>query len=328
MPPHIMICNVSITNIRFNNARLFDTMCLEILGGLSMSRRIANFLFVLATISWASSYLFTKFAVNELQPFTLIAMRFSIAFIVTFALFYRKLLPVSKDTLKASAVLGALMCLMFTIFNVVLKTVNPSTAGFLLATTVVFVPLIMMLFTRELPQRQIKIGTIVTFTGLSIFMFNGSLFIDSGVILCLVTALLFASHLVVNNRFTKSHDALQLGVFQLGFASLFGGIFMLLFEQPHVPTSKLGWVSIIVLAVICSAFGFVVQSVAQKYTSAEETGFILALEPVFSAFFAYLALGEVLANREWIGALIVLIGVFIASHQPKVAPISHTISDS
>ena len=282
-----------------------------------MSKTIANILFVLATIGWGSSYLFTKFAVNELEPFTLIAMRFGIAFFIAFIIFYKKLIKVSFNTLKASAILGVLLCIMFTMFSYVLKMVNPSTAGFLLATTVIFVPLITMCISKKSPQRQIVVGAIVTLVGLCVFMFNGSMSIDSGAILSIATAIAFAFHLVINNLFTKKHDALQLGVFQLGFACMFSVILMLLFEPFHVPQSKLGWISIFVLAVICSAFGFVVQSVAQKYTSAEETGFILALEPIFSALFAYIVLGEMLSGREWIGAFIIFLGVLIASYQPK-----------
>lgn len=291
-----------------------------------MSKRTANLLFVLATIGWGSSYLFTKFAVDELQPFTLIAMRFGIAFFIAFSFFYRRMLPVAKSTLKASMTLGVLLCLMFTAFSYVMKTVSPATAGFLLATTVIFVPLIAMAFTRKLPQRQIVIGAIMTMLGLCIFKFNGSLTIDRDTILCIGTAMLFAFHLVVNNIFAKVHNPLQLGVFQLGFASLFSGILMIFFEPLHVPHSKIGWISLFVLAIICSAFGFVVQSVAQKYTSAEETGFILALEPIFSAFFAYIALGEVLSEREWIGALIIFVGVLLASHQPKSNRVPISIS--
>ena len=290
-------------------------------GGESMSRNAANLLFVLATFGWASSYLFTKFAVNELQPFMLVTLRFSLAFFITFILFYKRLVHVKMATLRASALLGALLCLMFTLFCIVLKTVNPSTAGFLLATSVVIVPFIAMFFTRKWPQRQIVIGAIVTFAGLCIFMFDRTMKIDGGVVLSLITAIFFAIHLVINNRLAQRHDALQLGVYQLGFAAIFGAICLFIFEPLQGPQTSLGWISVVVLAVVCSAFGFVVQSVVQQYTSAEQTGFILALEPIFAAIFAYIVLGDVLLGREWIGAIVIFIGVFIASYQPKLKPI-------
>ena len=301
-------------------------MIFGVLGRNSMSRRIANLLFLFATIGWGSSYLFTKFAVNELEPFTLVAIRFGLAFCIAFGVFYRRLIHVSKETIGASFILGGLMCAMFTMFNIVLKTVNPSTAGFLLATTVIFVPLLTMVMTRKLPQYTIMIGGIVTTAGLTLFMFDGGLTIDHGVLLSILTAMMFAIHLVVNNYFVQKYDALQLGVYQLGFASVIGVICMLSFESISGPQSTLGWISICILAVICSAFGFVVQSVAQKYTSAVETSFILALEPVFSALFAFILLGEVLEAREWLGALIIFSGVLIASYQRKEKSTSYSTS--
>jgi drug/metabolite transporter (DMT)-like permease len=290
----------------------------------SMSRRIANLLFLLATIGWGSSYLFTKFAVNELEPFTLVAIRFGLAFCISFAIFYRKLIHVCKQTIGASMILGVLMCAMFAMFNIVLKTENPSTVGFLLSTTVIFVPIFTVFMTRKLPPYSIVIGGLITTSGLTLFMFEGGMTMDMGVLLSILTAMMFALHLVVNNYFAQKYDALQLGVYQLGFASLFGIVCMMSFESMTGPQSSLGWISIFVLAVICSAFGFVVQSVAQKYTSAVETGFILALEPVFSALFAYIVLGEELKGREWLGALIIFSGVLIASYQRKEKATIHS----
>lgn len=282
-----------------------------------MSRRMANVLFLFATIGWGSSYLFTHFAVHELAPFTLVAIRFGMAFCIAFGVFYRHLIHVSKQTIGASMILGGLMCTMFAMFNIVLKTENPSTVGFLISSTVIFVPLFNMFITRKRPESTIIFGGIVTTAGLTIFMFDGGLAMDWGALLCILTAIMFALHLVVNNYFAQKYDALQLGVYQLGFASVMGGGCMLSFESMSGPQSSLGWISIFVLAIICSAFGFVVQSVAQKYTSAVETGFILALEPVFSAIFAFIVLGEALVGKEWLGAFIIFCGVLIACYQRK-----------
>ncbi len=53
------------------------------------------------------------------------------------------------------------------------------------------------------------------------------------------------------------------------------------------------------------------QSIAQKYTTPEHTGLLYALEPVFSALFAFLR--EVLAIRGYMGALMVLCSILISN---------------
>ena len=67
------------------------------------------------------------------------------------------------------------------------------------------------------------------------------------------------------------------------------------------------------LALVCSAFGFVVQPLAQAHTTPEHTGLLFALEPVFAALFARLFLHETLSAQGLLGAVLVLAGVLVAS---------------
>ena len=67
------------------------------------------------------------------------------------------------------------------------------------------------------------------------------------------------------------------------------------------------------LALVCSAFGFVMQPVAQRCTTPEHTGLLFALEPVFSALFAFVFLHELLSAKGWLGAALVLFSVLLVS---------------
>ena len=68
---------------------------------------------------------------------------------------------------------------------------------------------------------------------------------------------------------------------------------------------------VIFLAVFCTALSFVVQPIAQQYTSATHVGIIYALEPVFSAIAAFFIAGEVLLPRAYVGAALMLAGTFL-----------------
>ena len=289
-----------------------------------MTQKQANLLFLLATIGWGASYLFTKFAIAEVLPFALVAFRFGIAFIITFLIFHKKLLHTNKQTLFASFVLGIILCGTFSAFGFAMQTANPASAGFFMATTVIFVPMILMMTTRKLPSRQVTIGTVVTLGGLVLFTLKGSIELEIGMILCLVTAILYALHIVTNNYFAKKHDALHLGVYQLGFTAVFAIIMTSLFEPISYPTTSTGWTSLLLLAVICTAFGLVVQSLAQSATTAEATGFIFALEPIFAAIFAFIFMGDVLNGQELLGALLIFSGVLIANFTPRKQEIYRT----
>ena len=94
---------------------------------------------------------------------------------------------------------------------------------------------------------------------------------------------------------------------------MYGLVCSIAFENPALPANKEEWIAVLGLALICSAFGFVVQPVAQRYTTPEHTGLLFALEPVFSAIFAFLFLHETLPVKGYLGAVFVLSGVLTAS---------------
>lgn len=281
-----------------------------------MSIKKANFLLVLVTVAWGASYLFTKTAVVELAPFTLIAYRFLLAFFITALVFWKQIKKTNKETVLASAVQGFLMAVVCILFAYALRVTEASVAGFLIATTVIIVPMLMVGITRKLPSRQIVIGGVVTLMGLALFSLKGSFSVSVGMVLCLITAFLYAVHIILNNQFVQKINSLQLGVYQLFFTGFFSLIGALINEPLVLPQTSAGWGSLIMLAIFCSAFAIIVQSIAQQHTSAVSTGFIFSLEPIFAAMFAFAFLGERMDNQEIIGALFIFAGVLAANYTP------------
>jgi len=282
-----------------------------------MSVKKANFLLVLVSLAWGSSYLFTKTAVAELAPFTLIAYRFLLAFFITALVFWKKIKKTNKETIVASAVLGLLMAVICILFGYALRITDASVAGFLIATSVIFVPMLVAMYTRQLPSRQVVIGGTITIIGLTLFSINGTFTISEGMILCLITAFLYAIHIIMINRVTQKIDSLQVGVYQLFFCGVFSFIGALMIEPLKLPVSALGWGSLIMLALVASAFAVIVQAVAQQHTTAVSAGFIFSLEPIFAAILAFAFLGERMTLQEWIGAIFIFIGVLAANYVPK-----------
>ncbi len=111
---------------------------------------------------------------------------------------------------------------------------------------------------------------------------------------------------------TKNVDAITLGVLQLGFTGAWGLLFSLFFEKPQLPNTTESWGAILALSILCSAVGFIGQTAAQKHTTPTHTGLIFSLEPVFAAFFAFIFVDEVLPEKGYLGAILVLIGVLTA----------------
>ncbi|MFJ7972604.1 DMT family transporter [Psychrobacillus sp. NPDC096389] len=285
-----------------------------------MTQRQANWMLASVSAAWGASYIFMKLLVDEIPPITIVALRFGIAFIVMLAIFFQKLIHVDAKTLKYSAIVGALLCGIFIALMYGVKNTTASTAGFLTSTTVILVPVLQIFITRKIPDKKIVCGVLIVTTGLAALLVGDDFNIASGAFLCLVAAFLYAVHIIITNRFVGEVDALQLGIYQLGFATLFAATGTFIFETPVLPNSAVHWLSILGLALICSAYGFVMQPIAQKYTTPESAGFLFSLEPIFSAILAFIFLHENMGLQGYFGALVILAGVLIANATSKKQP--------
>ncbi|WP_141432214.1 DMT family transporter [Bacillus sp. 03113] len=272
----------------------------------------ADFVMVIITIFWGSSYLFMKMGLDSINVFNLIALRFGIAFFLSAALFYKRLLKANVQTIKYAFILGSILFLVFATVTSGVKTTSASSAGFLVSLTVIFAPLLSSLWLKKKPKNQVIIGILLALFGIGLLTLNNTLQLGYGAILCILCALCNATHIVVTGALTKNVDSITLGVLQLGFTAVFGLLFSVSFETPKLPDTFDAWFAVLALGLLCSAIGTIGQTTAQKYTTPIHTSLIFSLEPVFAALFAFLFAGEMLSTRGYIGAAIVLIGVLLA----------------
>ncbi len=283
-------------------------------GGMkTMTQRKADFIIAIISIAWGSSYLLMKLGLDRIQPFNLIALRFGFAFMITALIFIKRVINTDKKTIYYGALLGLILFSIFLFLMFGLETTSTSAAGFLISTTVVFVPILQTILTHKKTPWPIAIGTIFTIIGIALLTLKSSFNLEIGAVLCILGAFSNAWHIIVTSHLTHKSDGLLLGIFQLGFASIYGFIFSIIFEHPVMPRSTPEWISVLGLAIICSAFGFVMQPIAQKYTTPERTGILFALEPVFAAIMGFIFLHEILNIKGYIGAILILCGVFVSS---------------
>jgi drug/metabolite transporter (DMT)-like permease len=281
--------------------------------GVTMTPKQANWVLASVSMGWGLSYIFMKLCVDTIPALTIVALRFGIAFIAMMIIFRKKVFRVEAKTLKYSSIVGILLWGIFISLMYGIKQTTASSAGFLTSTTVILVPILQMIITRRLPSKRIIAGVTVVSLGLALLTIEEDFTFAFGSLFCLVAAFLYAVHILVTNHFSRKVDTLQLGIYQLGFATLFSAIGTFIFETPVLPQEVIHWIAILGLAIICSAYGFVMQSIAQKYTTPESTGFLFSLEPIFSAIFAFIILQENMGLKGYTGAAIILSGVFIAT---------------
>lgn len=291
-----------------NGNKVFET-----LKGIGMNTQLkADFMMIMVTMFWGSSYLFMKMGLDSIQGFNLIALRFGVAFILAGLVFYKRLIQIDFKTIKYGFLLGSILFLAISFVTIGLKSTSISNAGFLFSLTIIFVPLLLAVFFKKKPEKRVVFCICFSITGIALLTLNNELKIGSGDSFMILGALFYAIHIIITDKLTKNVDSITLGVLQLAFTGAWGLLFSLFFEKPQLPTTTESWVSILALSILCSAIGFIGQTTAQKYTTPTHTGLIFSLEPVFAALFAYIFIGEVLSAKGYLGATLILTGVLTA----------------
>ena len=283
-----------------------------------MSNQVrADGILILVTLCWGVSYLLMDISLEELDPFTLNAFRFLGAFAIAALVSFKKIRTVNKTTLKYSLLVGFALVFVYIGATFGVKYTSLSNSGFLCALTVVFTPILAWLFFKKAPGKKLTFVVILCFIGIALLTLGDDFSINmehlKGDMLCLMCAVAYAADLLLTEK-AVSHeevDAYNLGVFQLGVTGALNLIMALIVETPQAPQTMEVWSAVIFLSVFCTGVAFVLQPVAQQYTTASHVGVIFTLEPVFAAVVAYFFAGEILSFKAYLGAALMLASIFI-----------------
>lgn len=292
-----------------------------------VSFRTGCLLMAALSIARGSSFLFSKHLLGSMEPLNLLGIRFLLAFLILFIIFSRKVITdmrANPRLLHASLLLGGVYFLCMAAELIGLQYTTPSTCSFLENSAIVIVPILEAILLRRFPKVIICASTIITFIGIGLIVLcgssggvptqTGSFFgshLGIGEVLCMVAALMYAAAIIITDRISKKYDPLTLGILYVGFMGVFGLAASFIVETPHLPQSGMQWVMMLALAVLCTAFGFTVQPIAQKPLSSESAGIICAVNPLTTAVLGWLLMGDALGFTGIAGAILILAGIIL-----------------
>ena len=275
----------------------------------------ANILMIIVTMFWGMSYTFMVMGLETLAAYNVVALRCLIAFFAAGLIFYKRMIKVNFKTLKYAAIQGFFLLLVFALSLFGLETTSVSNAGFILSLTVVLVPIMSSFIEKKLPSKAVSFAIVATMIGIVILTAQGSFTFHKGDILMAMAALSYAIYLLLNSSFTRKVESISYGIYQLGFAGIYALVLTFLFETPTLPNTTISWIAILGLGIVCGAFCFVGQTVAQQFTTPTHTGLIFSLEPIFAAMFAVMFLGEGITTKLLIGGGFILLGNLVAQFE-------------
>lgn len=276
-----------------------------------MIQKHAKLFSVTVPLAWGMSYLFMALGASEIPAIELVALRCGLAFLALVLIFYRHLKETFSWKLMAYSAFSGI--LLFAVFYFLIVGVIDTSAS----TTVVIVPTLRAIVTRKMPDAKTIIAILIVLSGLYLLTGADLSQFNLGAVMCLVSATLYAVYIILSKHFVEKVDPMSLGIWQLGFSSLYALIGTFAFEAPVLPHSNIVWFSVLGLALICSAYGWVMQTIVQSYVSAEFTSIMFTLEPIFTAIFAFIFFGEWLSGLAFLGTVLIFVGVLLTIYQPK-----------
>ncbi len=278
-----------------------------------MSKQLkADLALLLVTIGWGSSFILTKNSLAELEPYNFLALRFIFAFFISSLIYYKKMIAIDKDTLIYGTVLGIFLFLSYAFQTVGINYTTASKSAFITGFNVVLVPIFTAVMLKKLPSLMTMFSVLLAFFGLALISLNQDVGgVNIGDFYTGLCAIAFALYIILVGKFTLKTDAVASAIIQIGVTGFLSLIITISIENPTVPVSPSIWFTMLILSIVCTSGAYIVQNVAQKYTTATHTALIYTGEPVFAAMFAYIMAKEVLGTKGTIGAVLIVIGMLL-----------------
>lgn len=251
-----------------------------------------------------------KFAYESITPLWLMAIRFTLASLL-FLPFFGKSTVKELRTAKLRQWVPTAICMAtaYISCNVALNLTTATNVGFLMSLAVVFTsPLAYFVLGRKIHRNFIFV-LISAVIGLFLISNNSGTFcFGAGEALAILCSVAMAGSLVWGEQSLEHFSAGSLSLIQLAVAALGSFLCALIWEEPLIlsnvePVAR--WI-ILYLTLFCACLCYILQNISLAYIPSAIVSLTQCLEPVFTAVFAFIILGERLSVQGICGAVILI----------------------
>jgi drug/metabolite transporter (DMT)-like permease len=266
---------------------------------------------VLVTAIWGVTFVQVKDAVEVYPLFAFLAVRFAIATLTLAPLAAGRIRSLDHRGLAAGFGLGGLLALGYALQTAGLARTTVSSTGFITGLCVVLTPVTALVLFRYRIAFSAWLGVALATVGLAMLsgIEAGS---AAGDALVLGGALAYALQIVLMERYAPDYDPIAFTLAEMIAAFVGFAAIALALGDLSVPHGWTVWGALLVTGVFASALAFLVQTWAQRRTSATRTALAFAAEPVFAGLFGYLLAGDRLGALGWTGCAVILAGIVVS----------------
>jgi drug/metabolite transporter (DMT)-like permease len=261
------------------------------------------------TAVWGVTFVQVKDAVELYPLFPFLALRFGIAVLVLAVPGARRVRGLGRGGATAAAAAGVLLAGGYVLQTMGLERTTVSNAGFVTGMYVVLTPLLGLAIFRFPVGVRVWVGVALATTGLAMIA-GGPGGSTGGDLLVLAGAAVYSLQILVMERYAPRYDPLAFTLFEM--VAAFAVLSVAALPTLEVPRGWTVWGALLVTGVFASALAFLVQTWAQRRTSANRTALVFTLEPVWAAFFGFTLAGDRLGALAWTGCAVIMSGILLA----------------
>ncbi len=282
--------------------------------------RLLGHIFTFTTIAiWSVAFVSNKALLAYISPIENMLLRFSIAYVLLLLLYPHSRKPYCLQDEIRFFLLGFLgIFVYFLLENFALKFTQATNVGLYMGTIPLFTALFAHFLTKdERLSKNVIIGFLVAIVGIALILLDGVGFRIrlKGDMLAILAAVVFALYSVVLKLVPKGYHYIV--ITRKSF--FYGIIFMLLYfiisdREFHYQslTIPVVWINILFLGVLSSGLAFILWQQGIERIGAMSASNYIYLVPLITAVTGIIALGEKLTLKMVIGAVLILVGLFIA----------------
>ncbi len=274
---------------------------------------------LIVAIIWGLAFVAQKKASENIPALFLNGIRFFIAglLLIPICIFVAKKKKVTtfsiKKTILISFLAGLFLGIASNIQQLGIERTTTGKAGFLTAMYILLVPIFsFFVFKKKLSYLQI-IGIVIAVVGVGLISLKNDFTINLGDLLCMLGAVFFTIEIMIVDYYTKYIDPFILSMICFLTIGILSTCVSIPFEYKRISMEKIGnsILPLLYLAIGSSCIAYTLQNLGQKRIDGTPASLLMSLESVFALIGGIFILNDRLSIKEWIGCVLLLIGVFM-----------------
>ena len=285
---------------------------------------LADLALITVALIWGVGFIASKAALVTITPLWVMTFRFLGSGVLLLILFLKRVRRLDKRTVLMGMVVGSFMFTGMVFQTIGLDHTTASNQAFLIPSYVVLVPFVSWMMTRVQPRALDVAAALLTCAGVAVISLKPDFSMNLGDALTLIFAVVYSFQIVFLGLFVKETDVMSFTVVQMltaGGLSLFAA---LVFAPPLDGVSATSAFGILYLVVFNTALAFLIQNIAQQYTTSTHASLLISLESVFGLIVSVIFLHDPFGPRMALGCGLVFAAVLLSKLELKKekAPLS------